>query len=433
MKDNLEKVFKDKLDQFEAPYDASAWESMNSRLDAKQGIGGNSLFKWIAGSAAILAVVAVSTYFLMKEEVNNSNEQAKIAEQSESLENDSDANSFVETETIEKKSISNNTGTDENSQVNIETQENDNGEFVENTPNVVLPEAKEASSEDFKSGENHISNAETPENVQSNNDGSSAKPKYNFIAGKLINDKVCKGESIVIRNSGGKNDIIKLQIENDVFSLKKANAHEFKPEHSGSILYLDGKNNVIGKEEYIVFEVPNPDFNMKANIFEDGLPIAKCETYGDYESVVWTFGKENHEIKGRKATHHFFKKGEHDVTLTVTDYNGCKNSKTKKVRIEDNYNLMAVDAFKPNGTDPRNKIFMPFALTQRDVNFTLTIVDPRDNSVIFSTQDATKGWDGIDQRTGSITPSETVYIWKAQLENPLPNERQVYAGTVVHN
>ena len=76
---------------------------------------------------------------------------------------------------------------------------------------------------------------------------------------------------------------------------------------------------------------------------------------------------------------------------------------------------------------------MPFALTQRDVNFTLTIVDPRDNSVVYSTQDATKGWDGTDQRTGSMTPSETVYIWKVQLENPLPNERQVYAGTVVHN
>ena len=430
MKDNLEKAFKEKLDQFEAPYDASAWESMNSRLDAKQGTGGN-LLKWIAGSAAVIAVVAVSSYFLMKEEVNSPNEKTRIAEQS--IENNSDKVSSDKAKTIENKSTSNDTKDVEGSQVDVQPLVNGNSDPVEADQDIEAPTKDEASNIGSEIVENPTSESKTPDNVQSNDNGASQKPQYNFIAGNLINNKICKGESIFIRNTGAKNDIIKLQINNDVFSLKKANVHEFKPEHSGSIIFLDGDNNVIGKEEFIVFENPTPEFNMKANIFEKGLPITKCETYGDYESVVWTFGKEKHKIEGRKAMHNFFKKGEHEVTLTVEDYNGCKNSRTKKVRIEDDYNLIAVDAFKPNGADPRNKVFMPFALTQRDVNFTLTIVDPRDNSVVYSTQDATKGWDGTDQRTGSMTPSETVYIWKVQLENPLPNERQVYAGTVVHN
>lgn len=431
MKDNLEKAFKEKLDQFEAPYDASAWESMNSRLDAKQGAGGNSLLKWIIGSAAIIAVVSISAYFLNKNEATNPNEESKIAEKT--INKVTKTTTPDELENVENNSTIKQNKEEEGVVGNSEPIENGNFDFVESDSNEEEKVDRAAEEETSNLNEKHSSETQISENVQSNDNAVSEIPKYNFIVGKLINNKVCKGESIFIRNTGAKNDIIKLQIDGNVFSLKKANAYEFTPDHSGSIQYLDGKNNVIAVEEFTVFENPNPEFNMKANIYEKGLPITKCETYGDYESVVWSFGKNKHEIKGRKATHSFFKKGEHSVTLTVMDYNGCKNAKTKQVRIDDDYNLMAVDAFTPNGVDPRNKVFMPFALTQRDVNFTLTIIDPRDNSVVYTTQDATKGWDGTDQRNGSMTPGETIYIWKVQLENPLPNERQVYAGTVVHD
>jgi hypothetical protein len=93
---------------------------------------------------------------------------------------------------------------------------------------------------------------------------------------------------------------------------------------------------------------------------------------------------------------------------------------------------MAVEAFIPNGSDPKTKAFMPFSLTQRDVPFTLTIIDPRDNGIVFTSKDASNPWTGIDERTGKMTDSETVFIWRVQLENSLPNERPVYAGTVVH-
>lgn len=431
MKDNLEKAFKEKLDQYEAPHDASAWDAMNKRLDAQQSTGGNNLLKWISGSAALIAVVAVGSYFLTREDTNQPVDRPEIAEQTtEQTSNTSTEDQETDETTVRESIVNEHQSSDETNSLNHEE---------------LVNEEKASSSEESQehitgNDEDHLNTADestvndgTPTNIQSNDDGTPEKPAYNFVAGNLSSDQICKGESITITNNNGKNAIIKLQIDGDVISLKKEHSHTFKPATSGTVQFLNGDNQVIGKQVFTVFETPNPEFSMKANIFKDGLPVTNCETYGDYESVTWTFGKEKHIVKGRKATHHFFKKGEHDVILTVEDFNGCKNSLTKKVRIEDDYNLMAVDAFKPNGTDPRNKVFMPFSLTQRDVQFTLTIVDPRDNSVIYSTQDATKGWDGHDQRTGKMTPSETVYIWKVQLENPLPNERQVYAGTVVHN
>jgi hypothetical protein len=431
MKDNLEKAFKEKLDQFEAPYDATAWESMNSRLDAQQGTGGSNLMQWILGSAAVAVVLSIAIYYFNNDQ--NTNDVLNAGNDTTETKDNTKFDNPV-TNSSEKKSpdlkVTPKDDID-NNQLSPNTEE-----VVPTADNVIQP--INGLSDDEKAIEasnspqhNEISPVDASDNIQSIDDGSEY-PKYNFITGTLLNKKICKGESIFIRNAGAKNDIIKMQINDDVFRLKKANAYQYTPEHSGTILFLDGENNVIGKEKFIVLDNPTPEFNLKANIFEDGLPITNCETYGDYASIEWTFDEEN-KASGRKVTHNFFKKGEHDITLSVTDFNGCKNSLTKLVRIEENYNLMAVDAFKPHGADPRNKVFMPFALTQRDVNFTLTIVDPRDNSVIFTSQDATKGWDGNDQRTGKMTPGETVYIWKVQLENSLPNERQVYAGTVVHN
>ena len=94
---------------------------------------------------------------------------------------------------------------------------------------------------------------------------------------------------------------------------------------------------------------------------------------------------------------------------------------------------MAMNAFKPNDGDPRNKAFIPFSLTQRDVDFTLSIIDPKDNSVVYTTSNVKEPWDGVDHRTGKMTPVGKVYIWKVQIDNPLPNERPIYAGTVIHH
>jgi hypothetical protein len=73
---------------------------------------------------------------------------------------------------------------------------------------------------------------------------------------------------------------------------------------------------------------------------------------------------------------------------------------------------------------------MPFCLKERNAKFVLTIIDPKDNAVVFTTKDASKPWDGTDQRTGRILTTYKTFIWQVQLEDTLPGERGIYNGTV---
>jgi hypothetical protein len=121
-------------------------------------------------------------------------------------------------------------------------------------------------------------------------------------------------------------------------------------------------------------------------------------------------------------------------TYTITaegQLDGCKSSEKIKVTANEDYNLLAVNAFNPQSRDLRNATFMPYALTIRNVRFEMVILDPDNGAVIFKSSDAQNAWDGIDQRTGQLVPEQKAYIWKVVLEETLPGEKSTYSGTIV--
>ncbi|MEX1192328.1 MAG: PKD domain-containing protein [Brumimicrobium sp.] len=427
MKNNLENAFKDKLSNFEAPYDPQAWSSVKNQLDAKStGGGGSSALKWIAATA-IIATIAVTGYIILSQDKNT-----KTAEVSQK--NETAPNKNIEQNANEKKAKTNNA-----SENNVDFKEDDQNELSQSnsaiTNEKVESESNEVSDNNNESlSESNDINASNPDKVESSDNiqNVSVLDKMKYIQGNVSSNEVCAGDKITIRNTGLKLDLVRFEYKNETITLKKAHSFDFSPETSTVINFVNDQNLIVETEYIKVNELPTPDFSYETDIYEKGVPVTKCNSYGDYQELKWTFDKDITK-SGEEVTHNFFEKGTHDITLEVIDFNGCKNALTKKVRVEEKYNLLAVDAFKPNDNDIRNNTFMPYSLTQRDVRFTLTIVDPRDNGVVFASDDATNSWDGTDERSGKMTPAETVYIWKVQIENPLPNERPVYAGTVVHN
>jgi hypothetical protein len=225
---------------------------------------------------------------------------------------------------------------------------------------------------------------------------------------------------------------VRFKLNEQWIVLQPGKSFVIKPTSSINVNFVNADNEVIESAYIKVHNSPSANFTYEANIFEKGLPVAICEAYGDYASYNWIFD-DKLVRSGAEVKHNFFDKGDYEVQLKVIDRNGCENAITKIIRIRDKYNLMAVDAFKPNGSDSRNRTFMPYSLTERDVKFQLTIVDPIDNNVVFTSNDVNNAWDGIDQKTGKITPNNKVYMWKVQIFNPLPNERPIYAGTIIHN
>ena len=76
---------------------------------------------------------------------------------------------------------------------------------------------------------------------------------------------------------------------------------------------------------------------------------------------------------------------------------------------------------------------MPYALTQRDVNFRMVILDGIDGGMVYETTDASLPWDGTDMRSGTRSSDAKAYVWKVVIYNPESNEPNEYRGTVIKN
>ena len=428
MKNNLENAFRNSLQDYEAPYDPKAWEAVSSKLGAQPAAVGGSLMssalKWVLASVLLGAVVGGGIFLsgdqgtIITAEVKDTPTEERLTQDSANKnimpnsENESGATSIVAPIEIEKSSEkatnANNNTTVTNPRNNNSTQSN----------------AESTEVETRKSGE--IVSGQTP-----NPPKGVEVVADRFVAGFISTSTVCEGESVVINNQDRKGKV-KFQTNGEWIVLQPGKSYELKPASSTEINFVNDKGELIETAYIKIQNLPSANFTFEANIYEEGLPVTICQAYGDYAAYQWTFD-DKIVRNGAEVKHHFYDKGDYEVHLKVIDANGCESTTIKTVRINDKYNLMAVDAFKPNGSDSRNRTFMPYSLTERDVKFQLTIVDAIDNSIVFTSNDVNNAWDGVDQKTGKMTPSNKAYIWKVQILNPLPNERPIYAGTIVHN
>ena len=430
MKDNIEKAFKEKLENFEAPHDNSAWEAMNERLDARQPSTGTSTWKWVLATSIVAATAIIGIVLFNSNDTTTDQKHDLSKVDTPQNEDVSKSTDDATSETVQKKSTDsasnkvvtyNDAASSEHKDEHLPPLPETNNDLGHSTND------KDSEDKDMTEDNGDHEVSDLPNHIQQ-----SATNDRKYRIGQLSSHHICHGEQVVIMNKGAKNEVVKFEINGELKSLKKAHKFSWKPDASCNIQFLDEANNIIGTESIRVHERPEPDFTVESNIFENGLPVTICETFDDYQQVIWDFDGQIRK-QGTKAKHHFLEKGDHDVTLQVTNKNGCVGQKIKTIHLDKKYNLLAVDAFKPHSSNPKTNTFMPFSLTQRDVAFTLTIFDPNNNDVIYQTTDANEPWDGTDQRSGKMTSSEKVYVWKVQLENPLPHERSVYSGTVVHN
>lgn len=164
--------------------------------------------------------------------------------------------------------------------------------------------------------------------------------------------------------------------------------------------------------------------------YEDGTPRIRINLESNANDITWSANGTLLNKKSRSVDLLAFK----GQTYTITaegQLDGCKRTEKIKITANEDYNLLAVNAFNPQSRDERNATFMPYALTIRDVQFELIVMDPENGAVVFKSSDAQNTWDGIDQRTGQMVPAQKAYIWKVILKEALPNEKTTYSGTIV--
>jgi hypothetical protein len=418
MKNNLENSIKESVKGYELPYDPSAWEAMSKKLDHVMPVSPKSNLKWYLGGAATVAVI-ITTIALWPADKSTSIDNAKTAQNELSSVNNTVNTENSSTTTSNNKSDKTNTVSKDASINTIEVATDVNPvKQILNEVNIISP-------------------------LKVNNSNQSTNPTVNPISYTGISpmsskkieiadmNNICLGESISIVN---KNDVNLTIIDpNGTKTIIKSNkTTSITPELEGKYTIGSSENGQLTSKSFNVVPLPKIDFSIDdQNSYENGLPSINVSATTSGYSYTWDLENQKGSVYGKDISVHYFNKGSYKVSLTIQGANGCKATETKTIHIADDYNLLAVNAFDPNANDMRLNSFMPFALTQRNVDFNMIIIDPKDGAVIFETNDATNHWTGVDKRNGQMVPANKAYIWKVVIQNPVKGEKSEYKSTII--
>ena len=417
MINNLENNIKESVKGYELPYDPSAWKAMSKKLDQVMPVSPKSNLKWYLGGAATVAVI-VTTIALWPADKSTSIDNVKTSKNEVSSTNTINIEN-ISTTTSNNNSDNTNTATNDASINNVEVTNDVNPvKQILNEVNVITPLKVNNSNQNTNQSVNPISYT-----------GISPTTSKKIEIADINN--ICLGESISIVNTNDVN--LTLLDPNGLKTIVKANKTiAITPEIDGKYSIEYSENAQLTSKSFNVVPLPKPDFSIDdQNSYENGLPSINVSATTSGYSYTWDLENQKGSVFGKDISVHYFNKGSYKVSLTIQGTNGCKGTETKTIHVDDDYNLLAVNAFDPSSNDIRLNSFMPFALTQRNVDFNLIIIDPKDGAVIFETNDATNPWKGIDKRNGQMIEANKAFIWKVVLKNPVKGEKSEYKSTII--
>lgn len=432
MKEKLEDIFKEALNDFELPYENGAWEAFESRLKPVKTPRTN--IKWLLGGGSAALVAGLGIFFFLHQTSPSTTKKEISVTTTSSKKAKEKTKSVIHTSSLPSKDTDNKSNTGKQS-------EHTNANFTDNEifVNDVLPV-------DYLEKHTYISETTKPEksnegthdnnNVVNPSKGTNSQEKQESFKIPHIENQ-CKGETIRLENTNtenlgvkspsGKLTIIYPNSKADV-SLNEAGSYEI-----GKVSLFD--NNFVSQASFKVQNTPSIQLSVDEELsYENGLPTIKAEASSTEDNISWKSDKQAKIApinKGKNAEYLFFRKGQYEITAQTTNNQGCKTQETKTINVEHDYNLLAMNAFNPNSLDSRNNTFIPYALKVRNTPFRMVIIDPDNGGIVFETTDASQGWDGIDRRDGKMVNATKTFMWKVTLSQPEAGEKPEYKGTII--
>ena len=418
MNKNIDELIKSALEGHEMPYDNNAWNSLNKKLNHP--IAPIKPFKfWFLGSS-IIAVITISSllYFSYKKEEKSDKpvkQKTYVIEKSNSQSTTSKkTNSEIKTGIQDEKISSN----------ELEAKEDDK---KETKTNLILPEV------------NEVLAKEITKDLKIDEEITNPKKGNSVITKKVTEPDVpsfsnkCLGENLKVINKNDEGMTLIFPSGKKVSVAESATENIKLSEEGKYELLVNSKQKETYNSFFSVYENPRATLLVEDELnYETGLPIIRGEVQTFEETIKWKVDKvvSASSSKAKTAAFYFFEKGQFDLEVIVTNEKGCSSSEIKRIFIEKDYNLLAVNAFDPLSGDSRKNTFMPYALSKRNSAFSLIIIDPDNGGIIFESSDYSKPWDGIDKRNGKIVSESKTFIWKVTLNSPEKNEKSVYKGTI---
>jgi gliding motility-associated-like protein len=162
--------------------------------------------------------------------------------------------------------------------------------------------------------------------------------------------------------------------------------------------------------------VPNPQL---ANILAPVIQFQNYSTNAVYYN--WSFG--DGDTSGIwSPSHQYADTGNYSIILMLRSSEGCVDTITGVVRVEDNFSFYIPNTFTPNG-DGINDEFRGYGVAIR--KYQMNIYD-RWGKLIFNTDNYDKAWDG-KMKSGVI--QNDTYVYRIQLVDH-HNETHTYVGDI---
>lgn len=420
---NIEQILKESLENHELPYNEAAWESLSKRLD---GSTPSPFYRkwWVAASVGTV-LVGSALFFTL----NSQSESSKNIKETTPVVSQNTTTPQAGSSNEDRLNKTNNT----NPQTNTPQAEKQAATVPQSAPiehfnyqnsevNHTTQNSKDAFAQKSSANTNTQNTVKTPVDENTN------KPKETYLPVVLEQTSLCIGDEIEITNPNETLPISVIQ-NNRTQLIKGGSKRTFTANSEGGIEVISGKTS-----QTITVNKPSDKLYISADqtiLYNNGVPSVEFTISGADNPVQWSVERHYSEVQNGNLVVHPYTGKEITVKATSKDLNGCTISETKRISIKEEYNLQAANSFNINSSDPRNNKFMPYALTERNTAFELTILDAKSGRILYKTNDASNGWDGTDMQTGSLVQVNSTYIWKVIMKNPLPGEPNTYGGTIV--
>ncbi len=413
MKNNMEQQFK-KLEDFEFDFNPDHLELMNQRLDAEFGpVSKPSVWKsvWFKGAAAVAVVtgIAVSAYFLTKDDNTSSQLSEGDVQHSEEIVNNDvtpvDNNNIIE------PAVANNgeEGTSANNEIDAD----------DNTPVVDQNDAKQDGATNPVDETPVKQDGNKPQDSNKQNNASPTpkviKANTTFKVSKRV---TCPGDAIAFYvENPTKGFSYHWEFSDGSVKVGSSVKHSFElsGNYDVNLVAINNKDqgNISRTKHDRLIKVHGTG-NATILVNDDDLsikdPYTKFSLSEGFEgTVAWNFGN-GMKGSGNTSEVYFENKGAQKVVAQLTTKEGCKTTLQK-----DHFNNYEVDLFAPNafrpvaGNTQKGRTFIPGALTTGDVMFTMIIKD-QNGQTVYSTTSSDEPWSGKLNNNGELLP-EGVYAW----------------------
>ncbi len=399
---DFNKIIKEKVDQFEVPYNDAHWAEMEGKLNT---IRSAKIKKNVFSAAAVITILSAIAYFIIPNEntISNNNpivDTNKTEEVSQNNSSSTELNQYNEKITVNK------TKETKNTEKNIVENENLNNKTSTTTENNNVEE-------------NNITNTINPSNTNPNLN-EKVKINSDFI---VYNNKVCLGEVVSFEAMENDRPVSYLWNFGDGTISHKTNPnHIYKNNgvYSITLTLIDKESGTehtsIQRDVVTILSNPNVEYTYSEestkhddNKLKYPYTTFKVKNFKKGYSYEWDLG--NGETSSGNIAKTIHKKANNYlVKLTVKNSEGCITTTSKNISIKNNFALYAPNAIRHNPDNPENGVFMVKALLEWDIPFEMIITD-KAGKMIYKTTDKNQGWNGKLNNTGQQM-QEGLYFWK---------------------